>query len=314
MTFPPLLGEMFAIVGAFCYAFGAVAITKNKRDPAGSGNAVLLSIVVTGVISAVLWALFGTTGAAGGMAFWQGVGFFIVAGVLATVMGRFYFFRSVELAGAIETGLLRRLIPAFAAVLAFVFLGEVITLPTAIGFALVFGAIVLVVLISPDRAKNADGSLRHYARSERERNVGRALAVASAASYGGSFVSRKMAMQTLPDPLAGVCIGALTGIVWFCLAACFSSTYRAYVLDVFRPPSRWQFLSAMGISAGQACQFFALKYTSVTVVAIIGSAEMFIAAWLAAFVIKTEPRPGPTFALASIIALAGIVALTMAPS
>jgi len=56
----------------------------------------------------------------------------------------------------------------------------------------------------------------------------------------------------------------------------------------------------------------ALRFTTVTAVAIIGTIEMFLAAWLAAWVLRTEARPGPDFAVGSILAMAGVIVLALA--
>lgn len=313
----PFLGEIFAILAAFCYAFGSVAVTKNARENGGRGNAVLLSIVLTAVFSGGLWLIMGPALSPIDNAFWTGVAIFVAAGILATVLGRIFFFRSIELAGAIETGLIRRLIPVFAAVLAILFLGETLTAASALAFVLVFAAVALVVLTAPpevaaqeptdDPIEGADTP-----RALGERNTGRVLAAFSAISYGGSYVARKFAMRWLPDPLLGAFIGAVAAFVWFAGAAPFSAEYRRHIAAMFRRPTGWQLVAATSISLGQMAQFVALSFTTVTAVAIIGTIEMFLAAWLAAWVLRTEARPGPAFALASILAMAGVIVLALA--
>lgn len=305
----PMLGEIFAILAAFCYAFGSVAATKNARENGGRGNAVLLSIVLTAVFSGGLWVMVGPSLPPLDADVWIGIAIFVVAGILATVLGRIFFFRSIELAGAIETGLIRRLIPVFAAVLAIFFLGETLTAASALAFALVFAAFALVVLMSRGRAAAEDADA---VRASRERNAGRILAMLSAASYGGSYVTRKLAMRWLPDPLLGAFIGAVAAFAYFAAAAPFSPEYRRQLAAVVRRPTGWQLVAAASISLGQTAQFVALRFTTVTAVAIIGTIEMFLAAWLAAWVLRTEARPGPDFAVASILAMAGVIVLALA--
>ena len=70
-------------------------------------------------------------------------------------------------------------------------------------------------------------------------------------------------------------------------------------------------MAAAFVSLGQTAQFVALSFTTVTAVAIIGTIEMFLAAWLAAWVLRTEDRPGPIFALASLMAMAGVIVLAL---
>jgi len=305
----PFIGEIFASLAAFCYAFGSVAATKNAREKGGRGNAVLLSIVLTAVLSGGLWLVMGQNLPPIDGGFWTGAAIFVVAGMLATVLGRIFFFRSIELAGAIETGLIRRLIPVFAGVLAILFLGESLTGASALAFVLVFTAVALVVLSNPRELATDDAE---GLRASGERNKGRGLALMSAASYGGSYVARKFAMRWLPDPLIGAFIGAVSAFLWFAVAGLFSTSYRHHMTDLFRRPTGWQFVAAASLSLGQTAQFMALSFTTVTAVAIIGTIEMFLAAWLAAWVLRTEERPGLGFALASLMAAAGVIVLALA--
>ncbi|MWD28707.1 EamA family transporter [Aquicoccus sp. SCR17] len=303
-----LIGELFATFAAFCYALGSVATTKNARTEGGGGSAVLLSVVLTALLSAGLWVFAGPTLAVTNREILIGIGCFVVAGVLGTILGRVLFFRSIELAGAIETGLMRRLIPVFAALLAILVLGEAITLALGLAFLLVFSGVGIVILAAPRRL---DPSSQHGAYSTRDRNAGRVLALVSAGSYGGSYTMRKFSMNWLPDPLAGAFIGAVTAMAWYAFAALFNAGYRRQVRELFRRPAFWQAMAAISISVGQTAQFVALKFTSVTAVAIIGTVEMFISAWLAAFVFKTEARPGAGFVVASLLALAGVTILAL---
>jgi len=305
----PLLGEFFAFLAAFCYAFASVAATKNARETGGRGNAVLMSIVLTAVFSGVLWLVMGHPLPGHDAGLWTGIAIFALAGVLATVLGRIFFFRSIELAGAIETGLIRRLIPVFAAVLAILFLGEALTVGGMLAFVLVFAGVALVVLSS--RGDTA-GAASDVTRAPGERNAGRALAVLSSASYAGSYVARKFAMRWLPDPLIGAFVGAVTAFVWFVVAGLFSAGYRQQLAGLLRRPTVWQVVAATALSAGQMAQFVALSLTTVTIVAIIGTIEMFLAAWLAAWVLRTEAKPGLVFVVASLLAMAGVIILAFA--
>lgn len=240
-TIIPVLGEIFAILAASCYAFGSVAATKNARENGGRGNAVLLSIVLTAVFSGGLWLVVGPSLPPLDADLWIGIAIFVLAGILATLLGRIFFFRSIELAGAIDTGLIRRLIPVFAAVLAILFLGETLTAASALAFVLVFAAFALVVLTSRGDAAAEDADA---VRASGERNTGRLLAMLSAASYGGSYVTRKFAMRWLPDPLLGAFIGAVAAFACFAAAAHFSAEYRRQLAAVRRRLTGWQLVAA----------------------------------------------------------------------
>ncbi|UMA67144.1 DMT family transporter (plasmid) [Roseivivax marinus] len=306
-----MIGEAFAVIAAFCYALGSVAATLDARENGGRGTAVMLSICLTTAFSGLLWLWIGPPLPRDMSALWKGTAYFALAGLLATVLGRVLFFRSVELIGAVETSVLRRLIPVFAVVMAVVFLDERITPTIAAAFGLVFAGIAIVLF---GTSRGPAGATPQGLEGSRDSFAGRAMAVGSAASYGGSFVTRKFGMAWLPDPLAGTFIGSVTGLALFCSLTPFNSRFRAQVAGVLRRPTRYQGLAAGSISLGQIAQFVALKFTSVTAVAIISSLEMFFAAWLAGFVIRSEPRPGLKFVAASALAFAGIVVLSLGRS
>lgn len=292
----PFAGEALALASALFYATGSVAIAKGARTRTDGGGAALLSVIFTGAMAGGLWLAIGPPLPAPGPHVWQSLGFFVLAGVLANLVGRALMYRSVALAGAIETGVLRRLIPVFAAALAILLLDERVTPSVALGFVLILAGVAITVL---RRGLPGGGGP--------ERSLGRGLAVASAAGFGAAFVARKAGLAAVPDPLLGTFVGAVTGAL-------------AYAPVLLRPGRgrapgfvcRWQVVAAGMISLGQIALFFALSFTTVTAVAVIGACEMFFSAWLAAFLMRTEPWPGPTFVLASALALAGTAAIAFA--
>ena len=73
----------------------------------GRGGAVLLSIMLTAAFSGGLWLFIGPALPPAGGGLWAGIAVFALAGILATVLGRLFYFRSIELTSAIEVGLTR---------------------------------------------------------------------------------------------------------------------------------------------------------------------------------------------------------------
>lgn len=300
----PFLGELLALISAACYGFSAVAISKNA-EAGGTANGAYLSVVLTAALAGGLWLVMGRPLPPAGGPLYQGLLFSALAGVLANVFGRVVMFRATELLGAVEIGILRRLIPVFAALFAVVFLSERITAAMGLGFALIFAAVAIVIATAPPDTRSAATPARARSRAPGDLRRGRLLGAASSASYAGSYVSRKFALQGLPDPLMGTFIGAVTGLLCAGAIALVSPRGRSDLRALLRRPSRWETVAAASVSAGQIVLFFALNHADVTVVAILGSVEIFVAAWLSALLLKTEHRPGPGFAVASLLALAG---------
>lgn len=118
-------------------------------------------------------------------------------------------------------------------------------------------------------------------------------------------------MEHLSDAALGALVGALTGVIWYFIASFMSVGYRRSLITVFNEAGGWQRLGALGMSFGQILLFFALISELIAVVAIIGSLEMFVGAYLAAFLFKSEPVPGRAMIFATLIAATGVAFVAM---
>ena len=302
-----IIGPLFALFGALAFALANVAIAKGAR--AGeSNNGAFLSILVTAFLSGSLWLLLRPSLPAMSSEFLAGVGFFAVSGMLATVMGRLTLFRSVVLAGAINAGLFRRLIPVFATLFAFVILGETVGWVAGAGMAIILASLLGVVSVRDDLR----GGGEKAERRSRALIHGRIFGALSAASYGASYSARKLGMSAIPDPIFGTFVGAVTGIVWNAGGSLVSRNYRTVVAMSLSGVEKWQLIAALSMSFGQMAQFFALLHADVAVVAIIGSLEVFLGIYLAAYVFRTEAPPERRIVVASIVATVGVVLVALA--
>jgi drug/metabolite transporter (DMT)-like permease len=306
-----MVGEGLALFSAACFGLAGATIARGARDLAsGSGrgasdNGAFLSILFSTLIAAALWAMSvgGTVSLPSGQTLLSGVALFVIAGLLSTVLGRLTMFRSVVLSGATRSSLMRRLIPVFAALFAWVFLGETLAAAGMAGMGLVLAG---VLLAASDKAPVLAGT------PNARLGLGLPLGAVSSAFYGGSYVARKLGMVHVPDAAFGALVGALTGIVWYTLAATASTRHRQIVMGLWRNTGRWQIITAAAMASGQTALFFALAHTDVATVAIIGATESFLSAVFAAFVFRTEAPPGVRLIVAAMLALVGVGVLVVA--
>lgn len=303
-----MLGEALALVAVFCFAIANVAVAKASQK-AGGDRGAFLSVILTTVLAAVLWLVL-PAGAdfATHEAPWQGVFWFALAGLLATVVGRATLFRSIALAGAINAGVFRRIIPLSAAAFAFVVLGESLSLPGAAGMTLIVISIVAVIR----SAKSGEGRGGATIAADRSSLLsGQIYGSVSATAYGAAYVTRKLGMLGLPNAALGALISSATALAAYGLMAAVSAGGRRAIVAALRHTDGYQVVAASGLAFGQTAQFFAIKYTSVTVVAIIGSLEMFVSAYLAVFIFRTEGWPPPIVVAASLLATAGALLVAL---
>lgn len=301
------MGEIYALLSAASFGVAGAAVAKGAPTAKGD-NGVFLSIVLTLVLSSFLWFAFGIDLETidGVHAFLNGISFFIAAGVLATVFGRLMNYRSIALSGAIRSSLFRRLIPVFSTVLAFTMLGERYSGMVLIGMLLILLSITLAMWVQVPRSEAEPSALPTI-----QLRLGLLFGAASALCYALAYIARKLAMEHLSDAALGALVGALTGVTWYFIASFMSVRYRRSLISVFRDAGGWQWLSALSMSFGQILLFFALISEPIAVVAIIGSLEMFVGAYLAAFVFNSEPVPGSAMIFATIIAATGVALVVM---
>ncbi|MBE0455226.1 MAG: DMT family transporter [Roseovarius sp.] len=285
-------GEGLALLAALFYGLAGVAIIKGK--PAARGdNGVFLSVLMTAGVSAALWLFQGQTGLSelGSPDALEPLTVFVAAGLFSMVLGRTTMYRATEQIGPVATSLLRRLSPVFALPLALVFLAEVPRWWTVLGVALVIGAVMLHIgrpTLKPDRSIG----------------IGWLLGIGSAAFYAVSYTLRSHGLDLLPDAALGTFIGALAGLVWLLSAVAVGSERGARLRRLLKDRGPWHLLTAVTLSAGQICQFYALQSAPVVVVATLGSLEVFFAALLSAAIMRgPHMRTGPIWGPAALAAL-----------
>lgn len=297
-----MIGELLALFSAFAFAVGSVAIAKADTAATGEGG-VLLSVLLTGLLAALAWTVVGlpleTAANAPGMA----MVWFAASGVLATVWGRQTLYKAIQNAGVIRASTVRRLTPFFSALLGWFILNESIGGLTGAGIALLALSFALLIFERRDRLQAEVTG----ANAPPDIPRGYMFGIICAASYAVSYIARKFGLVALPDAYLGAFVGSVAALGYY-LAGCFVSRYyRTVVVGALRRPDPWQFLAALCISVGQISQFIALTYTGVTQVAVINSVEIYIAAYLAVVVFKTERMPGAGILFATLLATAGVV-------
>jgi drug/metabolite transporter (DMT)-like permease len=301
-----MLGEALALASAACFGLAGASIAQGMRLRTGPGgdNGALLSVIFSAMVAAALWLLLPSSAVVGtsGRVWAAAIALFVLAGLLSTVLGRLTFFRSVALSGATRSSLLRRMIPVFAALFAWIFLAEVPGLGDLAAMALILLGVLYAIT---GRATHtgppaAPGVL-----------VGLGLGLASAGFYGGSYVARKLGMVDVPDAAFGALVGALTGLACYAVASVVSRQARKVVLELPLTTDRWHVLTASALAAGQTTLFFALAHAEVAIVAVIGATEVFISALLASVVFRTEVRPSFRLVTGMTLAVAGVGVLML---
>ena len=209
---------------------------------------------------------------------WDSWGFvlFVLAGVFATYLGRWFNMESIVRLGPAKTSAFQVSSPLFALVFALVFLGERLSLQALVAMLLTASGLLLVSL--PRARATTEGTtvlpapgirdrVRAGIRSTLASTV--AMAVGSSAAYAIGNVLRGAAVRQWNEPVLGALIGALAGIA---LHFVFASGHVEVVRNLRRADRRGVLLfglSGVLTIVAQMCVFVAMVHSPIAVVALI---------------------------------------------
>lgn len=296
------VGELFALLSTTLFSAANISIGRKHRGRASRGGA-FLSIVVTFALSFSVWLGLGL-----GSGFEPpapaALAWFALAGVLTALVGRIFLYASIRHLGAIKGAAVKRLNPLFSVVLGVGLLGEMVSLPMALGMALIAASFAVLIRQS---LRSARGEEAVHARGTLERiaNLGYLHGPVSALAYATGYVARKQGLLATPDPLLGTMVGAATGIVCFGALALAIGSLRSDVRATFSEFNPWLWLAALFTSFGQLSYFAALEHTTISKIALITSMEVFVTMFLTRIVLHAEERVPREVWLAAAFGAAG---------
>lgn len=196
---------LLALGSALLTAAGAIFVRQGLRGAdAFSGYWINLAVGTICVWGAVL-----VSGPSGAISL-GGIAFFVLAGLIGTVVGRLLRFVAIEKVGASVASALINLTPLFASGLAILFLGERVTLPILLGTVVI--ALGTVFLSGSSQA--AGFRPRHLW-----------LGILSAACFGVVAVLRKLGLGQI-GPVLGFAVNVTTALVAFSAFLVASGRHR----------------------------------------------------------------------------------------
>jgi len=284
------MGELLAIVSTTLFSFANISIGRTYRGTAARGGAFLSMLMTFGLAFAIwltvgLRSEFPTPSRAA-------IGWFVVAGVLTAFVGRVFLFESIRHLGAVKGSAIKRLNPMFSVLLGVLLLGEVISLLMAIGIALIAASFVTLIRQSLKAERAAAAESGAQSALGRIVNLGYLHGPISAFAYASGYVARKQGLLVMPDAVFGTLVGAASGVACFCLLAVLIVPMRAELYRTFTEFRPWLWLAGLFTSFGQLTYFVALRYTSISKIALITSMEVFVTMFLTRVMLRgEEPLP-----------------------
>lgn len=306
------MGVVLALVGALAFSLMNVFVRNGVRRSDGDTG-----ILTTMLINVAIYALLvGVAVAGGGLGPLDpaGVGWFVLAGLAATFVGRHALFGAISHIGAARGAAIKNATPLVAVAIALLVLGERLTAAAAIGIALIVVALALLVAESVSRgaadagergAEPVTEALESEAvaetgwwdrtRTAADRTIaamrsparhallfGVSLGVLAAFAFGTGHAFRKLGMDALPNALVGATIGSTTALLAYLVTAIVRGSAQGELRSSFRARRPWVWAAGVAGTAGQLSFFAALAFAPVSHVSAVSGSETVLTVMCAA--------------------------------
>ncbi len=247
---PTLTGALYALAAALAFALWNIYLQRGLAH-GGGPRLALLTVALSEVACFVplsLWlAGHGHLPPLDG----RGLLWFVVAGVLTSVIGTYLATQATRRIGAVQTTALRLLDPFFALLIAAAFLGERLGARALGGMAL----LVLALLLLQQRAVAAPSARRQHAG-------GLLYAVLASFAFTLGSVARKAGLLLVPAALVAGAIEGLAGVLVVGLVLGLQGDGRA-LAALRSAASRDLWWSGLAAAAGTLCLNLALQRLAV---------------------------------------------------
>jgi uncharacterized membrane protein len=284
-----LIVELLSLFTALCYGASSVLARKGMRDSTPMTGVIVGSIVQMILLSALLVVNLPE-------AFnWTAVGLFVASGIFASTLGRLLNFTSIERLGVPLSAAIIGSNPLFSTLFAAMFLGEQVAANTLLGTVLVVAGIAV--------ARSGGQAVKGL----RGRDL--VLPIAAATFYGAASVTRKAALNILPDSVFGAVIGAMSSLVVYSIYLIV--TRRTKDLQINWVGSRFFVVNGVVLTLAWLSMFTALTTGKVSVVTALGGTSPLFAVLLSAILLRDSEELNLRIAVGCLAIVTGAAVITL---
>lgn len=287
---------LFALLSAMLFAITYLLVERGQRRRTVADNGIFASVVPNVVTIGAVTVVLGLVQGLPPLNV-EGLAIFVLAGLLTTYLGRVFQFASQKRIGPTRATSYRITSPAFTAVIAVLFLGEVLGIGSIFGMTLVGAGLWLLMRSGGTGGRGED-------------RLGIALALCSAMSFGAGHATRKLGLQLIPSPFIGAFVGSCVALTAHLLKLRSSGQVRQVWRETFLPVE-WNLLGA-GIVAGfaQMALYLSFALAPVSLAAALSATEpLFTALFARRF--GSADRNSPQALLGIAITVLGVAAILL---
>lgn len=248
---------------------------------------------------------------------------FALAGFFSTYLGRWLLYDSVVRLGPSRASAFQSSNPMFTVLLAWFLLDERLGgADLAASVAILFGLFLAShrppeLVPEKEDAGHAPGGSQHKVKKAGGELLGTIvssgglLALLGAFSYAVGNVLRGVAIESWNEPVLGVLVGALTGLVAYSALGSGARNIRQRLSQANRGGLRLFLFSGVLTVVAQACMVGAMRYIPVSIVTLITLSTPILVLPLGYFALRNNERLLPRTVIGSAIILGGITTIML---
>lgn len=231
-----------------------------------------------------------------------GVILFIFSGILGPILGRFTFYTAINHVPITIASSIKITAPVFAAVIAFLVLGETLSMIAILGMLIIIFALYQLSKAKNDASKKSTGN---------PLKLGITFALLSALSFAVGNVIRKFSLQYIDSAALGLAISTLGSLIFYLIYLSIKGRFK----ELKETPSvaRKNFiLGGFFTTIGTFCYFLALKTIPVAITVTLANTEPIFVMFLGRYVYKLPEEKLSSTMLVSIgMIFLGVLIITL---
>lgn len=303
-----MTGQLLALTAMLMFAAN-ILVTKLASGRLDVSVGFVISVVVNLLFAAVVF-VFELALRAEPFA-WDvdGLLLFMLAGACSTYLSRFFFFGAIARLGPARASLFHVSSPAFTAVIAWLFLGEALRVPTVLAIAATIAGLLLITVPATLGTRSDVGRKSSLAPIL---SSGLAVGVAATLAYSVGNVLRGASVRQWNEPIAGALLGAFAAIV---LQLILGRRNRE-LLRQFRVGDataiRLYALGGVLTISAQMCMIASMRYIPVAITTVITLCTPLVVMPISYWAMRNQERIGVATLAGAALTLCGMAIVVLA--
>lgn len=316
------MGELLATLALMMFSANII-VTKVASARVAVGLGFLVAVIVNVMFASLLVAIQLTVRQEPLRVDLSALLLFALAGFFSTYLGRWFFYDSVVRLGPSRASSFQASNPMFTVLIAWFLLDETLTGLDIAATATILLGLVLASHRPPEGGSDSSShplenrSGRGESRSSLTHGVrlvassGVFLALFGAFSYAVGNVLRGLAVRDWNEPVLGVLVGAVAGLVAYVLLSSEARDFPSKIKRANRTSLYLYAISGLLTILAQACMVAAMWYSPVSIVTLITLSTPVLVTPLGYFLLKNRERIGSRTVVGSVATLTGIATILL---